>query len=405
MNRTGRAHLGGGRTAALVAAIWLIAPAAAANIQVVVRTLDHETFTGELVEFSLEGGLVLQTQGGRETLSVASTDIVQIQHASPATSTTPPLSVVLVGGDRLFGTITGSGPDQIIMDTVIGSELAIPLDRIRACLTARASSPKWQRSTERFLSTGGDGDDRLLMSNGDVLAGFVLTIEPEYVTFEHQDRELKIRLDLIVALAMTPEPLVVGGGPRARLEFVDGSELTVSRVRWSPTGLELTFFDGTLQGLSAQAIRSVEIRGGRWRLLGGIDPHSYLHTPLLSLKWGYKINQNVMGGPLSIAGEQFRYGIGVHSRAVLTYDLGGRYREFATACGVDDCAGPYADVAASIVVDGQVKWQERHIKAGSPPHRVRISVQGARTLELKLDFGANGDLQDRFDWADAALIR
>ena len=113
----------------------------------------------------------------------------------------------------------------------------------------------------------------------------------------------------------------------------------------------------------------------------------------------------MLGGPLSIGGRGFESGIGVHSRSVLTYELDGQYREFTAQCGLDDAAGLMGDVSASIVVDGEVKWEERHMRGGTQPRAVRIDVSGARTLKLRVDFGGNGDVRDRFDWADAALIR
>ena len=42
---------------------------------------------------------------------------------------------------------------------------------------------------------------------------------------------------------------------------------------------------------------------------------------------------------------------------------------------------------------------------GGATSAVRIDVSGAHTLKLRVDFGGNGDVRDRFDWADAALVR
>jgi len=34
-----------------------------------------------------------------------------------------------------------------------------------------------------------------------------------------------------------------------------------------------------------------------------------------------------------------------------------------------------------------------------------LDVRCANRIELVVDFGENGDMQDRFDWVEAALIR
>ena len=400
-----RRHFGRLLALALWVSSCVTGALAQADIQIVGRTIDREGISGTLLEFSLEGGLRLIPHPGSEPVTVPLSDIVQINNVSPVTSAVAPLCVLLVGGDKLFGQITGTGPDQIILDSVMGGGIAIPLQRIRACLTPKADLPPWRSAAARLMRTTHSEDDRVLLSNHDVLSGLVAGIGPDAVVFEHRQREITIDLDLIVVLALASEPAVEERPPQARIEFVDGSALTVSRIRWSPQALDLTFFDGTLQGLAAETVRSVEIRGGRWTWLSALPVQAYEHTPLMSLKWSYQLDRNVAGGVLSIGGRKFQRGIGVHSRAKLTFRLDGKYRVFTSLCGLDDSAGKLADVTAEVVVDGEVKWKRDGIEAGEPPIRVRIDLHGARMLELTVDCGKNGDLQDRFDWADAALIR
>ena len=35
----------------------------------------------------------------------------------------------------------------------------------------------------------------------------------------------------------------------------------------------------------------------------------------------------------------------------------------------------------------------------------RIDVGGAKQLTLEVDFGRNGDIQDRFDWIEPGLVK
>ena len=45
------------------------------------------------------------------------------------------------------------------------------------------------------------------------------------------------------------------------------------------------------------------------------------------------------------------------------------------------------------------------ILAGALFGPVRLNVEKADRIELVVDFGEHGDLQDRFNWVDTALIR
>jgi hypothetical protein len=95
----------------------------------------------------------------------------------------------------------------------------------------------------------------------------------------------------------------------------------------------------------------------------------------------------------------------VHSACRLVYRLEGEYQTFVVVPGVDDDAGPLADVTVRVNVDGAVRFEHEHLTPGRSPGQLRIDVEGASTLELDVQFGHYGDVQDRFDWADAALVR
>jgi hypothetical protein len=88
-----------------------------------------------------------------------------------------------------------------------------------------------------------------------------------------------------------------------------------------------------------------------------------------------------------------------------SFELGGRYREFVTALGLDDTSGPLADVDVRVRVDGQTRYTKEHVRRGELIGPIRLELGGASRIELIVDFGANGDPQDRFDWVEPALIR
>ena len=56
-------------------------------------------------------------------------------------------------------------------------------------------------------------------------------------------------------------------------------------------------------------------------------------------------------------------------------------------------------------MDGQVRHRLEHVTAGRLAGPVRIDVRGADRIELCTLFGENASIQDRFNWADAGLIR
>jgi hypothetical protein len=126
---------------------------------------------------------------------------------------------------------------------------------------------------------------------------------------------------------------------------------------------------------------------------------------MMSIDWPFRVNRNVLDKPLVVGNETFEHGLGVHSRTLLRYELAGGYREFVTRLGLDRSAGPYAAVDVSVRVDGVTQFSESIAYPSELRGPVRISVEGSRTLELLVDFGPNGSMQDRFNWIEPGLVR
>jgi hypothetical protein len=157
--------------------------------------------------------------------------------------------------------------------------------------------------------------------------------------------------------------------------------------------------------VEAERIVRIDVVGGRWEWLSAHTPISYQHTPMLSLGWEYVNDRNVLGGPITVAGGTFEHGVGVHSRSRLTYDLKGVYRTFVTQFGIDDDSGQFADVSVLILVDGKPRFEKTGVRRRTLHGPIRLDITRANRIELIADFGRNGDLQDRFNWVEPALIR
>ena len=88
--------------------------------------------------------------------------------------------------------------------------------------------------------------------------------------------------------------------------------------------------------------------------------------------------------------------------------IGGEFREFFSHIGLDDTAGPLGDVDIEVRVDGETRYRRQHVGKSAPgaaAEPIRIPLDGSQRLELLVTFGRHGDVQDRFNWAGAALIR
>ena len=396
-------------------------PAPVRGIDISAKTIADEAVRGELVRLSPRDGLVLRTAPGKE-LQVPFEDLVRLETDTTVSSRGRRDSTfTLSNGDVLFGTVAGGSDEEVEIDTVDLGRVSIPLESLARFESARADTNAYRESVAWLHRPGASAaeDDHILLTNGDVVRGLITGIDGDGIVIDTAwgdtggSAETAVPHRLIVAALLVSPRAADPARPFVHVTLRSSGRITVTDLRWSgqtvrvrPLGVQPA--SGAQEErlrIEAERIVRLEVIGGRWETLSRHRPISYQHTPMLSLGWEYQNDRNVLGGPIRVAGSRFEHGIGVHSRSVLVYDLRGEYSQFVASFGIDDQSGPYADVTVSIRVDGRSRLVESHVRRGRLYGPVRLDVTGANRIELITDFGANGDLQDRFNWVEPALIR
>jgi len=230
-------------------------------------------------------------------------------------------------------------------------------------------------------------------------------MDADGVTFDAAGGAASAPYRLVVALHIAhPEPKKLVA-PHAVVQVRDTGRLTATDVNLADDTAELHLRSGGVVRCAAERLARIDVAAGRWTWLSELRPVSAEQVPMLALGWDHHVDENVRGGPIVVAGQSFERGLGVHARSVLIFELDGAYREFVTSFGLDDDSGPYADVNVSILVDGRPRFDKTHVRRGILHGPIRLDVSRAGRIALIVDFGDNGDLQDRFDWVEPALIR
>lgn len=122
-----------------------------------------------------------------------------------------------------------------------------------------------------------------------------------------------------------------------------------------------------------------------------------------TLGWGsLQRNKSVWEKPITIAGRQFRRGLGAHAPSVIKYALDGKYRRFQSWVGADGATAP--TITFEVCVDGQKRWESGLMQRDTAAKQVDVDVTNAKTLEMVVGDGGNGNTSDHADWADARLL-
>ncbi len=377
----------------------------AGRIEITVKTVTDEPVSGYLLSMSMRDGVRVRTAMGTE-LHVALEDIVQLSTGVTAQRTGGGEHTVrLTNGDILHGDLVDGPSEAVSIETMDLGLVSVPIEAVASVYTASASKPAHREAARWFKRAPKGEDDRILLTNGDSISGFVTSIGAEGIAVDSTLGETRLPHRLIVAVRLASPGMPAPPRPHLVVMFRNSGRLTVAGLEWSSDEAKVHLRDQRIARGDPVRIVRVDVVGGRWEWLSAHRPISYEHTPLLSLGWEYSIDRDVLGGPITVGGRTFERGVGVHSRSKLTYDLRGAYRELVTSFGIDDDSGPHADVSVVILVDGKRRFERAHVRRGPLEGPVRLDVTHAKRIELVVDFGDNGDVQDRFDWVEPALIR
>ncbi len=370
-----------------------------------VRSVAQDDLRGRINSLSLAKGLSL-IGADRETRLIPTADLIQIDVLGTGDPGSMPQAVVeLGGGDRIHGKLVDGSQDAIVIETGPLGRVSVPIECVKRIRTARAFQPAFRSTAAWFERSATKDEDAVLLTNGDVVSGFVGEINRRGILLETVSGEARIEYRLIVAVKFS-QPI-----PRRGRELA----LVITTVNADRlTALDFDLVGGRARGqlwfgasidVPPDRLKKIEVIGGRWQWLAELEPISHTQLSMLTLDWPFHANRNVLGESLVVAGERFAHGIGVHSRSVLIYDLKGRYKTFVTRLGLDDASGPLADVDIAIVIDGKRRFERVHVKRGELIGPIRVDVSKARSMELICDFGDHGDIQDRFNWIEPGLVR
>ena len=124
-----------------------------------------------------------------------------------------------------------------------------------------------------------------------------------------------------------------------------------------------------------------------------------------------QLNKSVRGGTLTIAGDTFDSGLGVHAPGKIVVKLNEGVRRFKATFGVDDGADNkpnHAVVGYNVVLVKQDGTREVKasgvMKRGDKGQALDVDLTNGKFLLLETTLGNNNDWADHFDWANAHFL-
>lgn len=349
--------------------------------------------------------------------SIVAGDLVELRRFG-ATRPLPPINrahVVLVNGDRWGGRVHRVENDRLKFapSFVIGSESFGTAKEVELPLTA--VSAMWLTDEAHSVRSNGmlaeaqvarRSDDHLWLTNGDVLRGTLVGVEPAAVKFQVTGTLQSLPIARVKAILLSTDAARAARpkGTVAKAVFADGSRVTLSEARLQDGRLIAKTPAGVGLRVLPERLVSLITVPGPATYLSDLKPVRFEHTPYLGLKWPLAVDRSANGAPLQIGNEAFDRGLGMHSRSEAVFAVPRGTSRFEAWVGLN-AAAKAGQVAVSVKIDGKDLFGPADLTGRDKERRLSLPLpKSAGELSLLVDFGAGGDVQDRVDWGDARFV-
>lgn len=361
-----------------------------------------------VTDLEIRPGWQVTAKEGRNDVTFTGENLSKIQISENPPRVPGPNSQVLIGTDEvLYCSIVGSDVDTLSVQSPILGGAKLSISTVKGAILAREVGESQIAALRQLIRKSAGVGDTVRLENGDVVQGTLLEIQQKQVLFERDGAELRLDRDLVQAVAFDPSLFNydVGDALYAQVSLRDGSVLNVRDAQTVDNALKMTLVSGAELTAPISELVDLSFRNGRIVYLSDLEPSETAIEPYLDNPTPPKMNASVTGTPLRLTGKTFSKGIGVRSRTRLQYDLTDTFERFQAVVGLDASAGPQASVRFAVLVDGEEKFDSGLMTPASEPKAVDVPLGDARRLELLVDFGERGDVDDNANWCEARLLR
>jgi hypothetical protein len=349
--------------------------------------------------------------GGKPAL-VPGKDLISIRRAGQILPAWPvDEHLIFTNGDRLSGTAAELRAERLRFQAALGkADLVVPLAALSVIWLGFPDGMADREAVLRPWQSGRRTRDVVLLRNRDQVEGTLSNLDAQTVRLRGLDRkEIRLERSKVAAIILSNDlsRSLRPRGPYARVMLSNGSRISLASGK--SEGAQLvgkTLFGGAVT-VPLDQIIALDIYQGRAIYLSDLKPRKYEFVPYLDISWPYQQDRSVAGNPLKLVTGVFDKGLGLHSQARLTYDLGGGYQWFDATVGLDDATGRLGSAGIQVLVDGKPQdlGTTEDLTYAAPLRYIHLKIAGARELTLMVTFGRQGDVQDHVDWVDARVIK
>jgi NPCBM/NEW2 domain len=337
--------------------------------------------------------------------------VVANEGKAPVPTAAGPAAVVvhLEDGGELSGQLEALAKESLRLKAATEASIDIPLLRVRGLWFESAGAGKAQASFAERLKAPTAEDAAFVRAQDQSvaeIAGEAQEISEQKLKFNYQGDTRAINVARLVGLVFAAHPpLPATDRPYQVFKLAGGDRVSGTWTGLADGVLDLQLPWDTHLWLPVAAVSGIEFRNGKLAYLSDIEPASVEEVAYFDRALAYRRDRSLVGDPLKLKGTEYRKGLAVHSRTVLTYTIDRKYAKFKAIVGFDDTVAKRGRVACRVLGDGRELFAEHDLRADQEPKPLEIDVAGVNQLALEIDFGEDENICDRVIWAGARLYR
>jgi hypothetical protein len=399
------------RTSAVLTLALLAGPAAGAELM----TLAGKKISGDFLSVS-DKGVELKVSG-----SPLMTPTAEVMYLDLGNALAPDKEVKFAEVELTDGSVFRCSQVKLkgrtLELTTLGDRVVrIPVEAVSTVLREAQDATNKQQWVN-FLNNRVNKRDYFVRKDEDdgTLKGFDGTIGEGDATgdafkFEFAGgKTSNVKLRLVHGLVFRPSG---GGEIAATLCKVTDTErnVLVARkvsVRDADKALVVTTVAGVaVEYPSAEQVAKVDYTFGKQMFLSDLTPVSVEHEDTNESFVTFTTDRHLWDNePLKLGGAAFTKGLAVHARTVLSYNLGGEYKEFKAVLGIDDAVKTGSSrVKFTVEGDGRRVFAAE-VTRKDKPRPVTLDVKGVKLLRLTVESVDDFDAGNQLDLADAKLMK
>lgn len=376
-------------------------------------TLDNKKAVGDIAGFTAEG-VVFKTPTGDETYEYTKIDAITVS-ANPLDPTGKWIEVELIDGTQFrcsdFRIKNKTAVLTLLSKLGAGQVVEFPAKQV-LYMIRDVSDPKLNQAFRNHLSKRGKRD-MWIVNKPETLDAVPGTFgdgddKGDIITFETESGlKNPIQFTSLYGAIFSPPTDIQVGQTVCRVMDVNKNMLNAKSIKLTDKkSVEIETTTGVkIEYANMASISKFDFSAGAMRFLSALNPIKVDITSADGLPPEiYRRDRSLDNQEIKIKGKPYNRGLAIHSRTVLTYDLGGQYKIFQAMAGTDDCVEGENVVTLTVSSELNAKPLFQQVfKKGEEPKLLNLNVLNVKQLTIVVE-SANL-VGGQLDLADAKVLK